>query len=58
MYKGVDNKMFVVIPVERKKFKPLTFPEVQEGRYIISNYGDIIDLKTGLEKKLNINKKK
>lgn len=49
--------MYVIIPIDEEIFKELTYPEIESGRYMISNYGTIYDNKFDKIKKNTFHKR-
>jgi hypothetical protein len=48
--------MIITINKEDELFKPIKYVGIQKNRYLISNYGEVIDLKTNKRKKLSPHK--
>lgn len=45
-------QMVIVIRLHEEVFKPVTYPGIKKNRYMVSNYGRILDLKYNFFKKL------
>lgn len=50
------NKLIITIALDKEEFKEMTYPETQQNRYLISNYGTIYDKKMGKIKKITVHK--